>query len=37
MYGFANYVGGAERIRTAGLCSAIAALYHLSYSPNVAR
>ena len=30
-------VGGAERNRTAGLCSAIAALSHLSYSPNVAR
>lgn len=26
--------GGAKRIRTAGLCSAIAALYQLSYSPT---
>ncbi len=26
--------GGAERSRTVGLCSAIAALYQLSYSPT---
>ena len=29
-----NICGGAKRIRTAGLLSAIQALYHLSYSPT---
>ncbi len=28
------YLGGADRNRTDDLCSAIAALYQLSYSPN---
>lgn len=28
-------MGGAKRIRTAGLLSAIQALYHLSYSPEI--
>ena len=32
--GFYTVGGGAERNRTAGLCSAIAALSHLSYSPE---